>query len=129
MTTQENSSQSRKLISIGFLHRHRQFSKGLLTTQQKNQLIFWIRYGFKEEEDAQVSTLKKKKKKTTKQDAVNKYKKTSEEEKELPKIVSNQQPLFDNIALTSGVALTFDGRKRLGPRPNTVDLQSLTLTS
>lgn len=43
-------------------------------------------------------------------------------------MVSNQPPILDNIPLTSGVALTFDGRKRIGPRPNTVEMASLTLT-
>ncbi|EAS03624.1 hypothetical protein TTHERM_00248400 (macronuclear) [Tetrahymena thermophila SB210] len=86
-----------------------------------------IQFGFKEDDDGKIKDVKKKKK-VLKSDTVNKFKKAPEQEKEFAKMITNQPPILDNIPLSQGVALLFEGRKRVGPRPNTVDMQSLTLT-
>lgn len=37
----------------------------------------------------------------------------------------NMPPLLDNIELKEGIKLTVDGKVRIGPRPQTVDQDTL----
>ncbi|EGR32410.1 hypothetical protein IMG5_084110 [Ichthyophthirius multifiliis] len=85
-----------------------------------------IEYTFKEEPKPPKVPQKKKKAQNNNLPEIQKLKKTPDQEKEFAKLNTLPPPILDNIGLSTGVTLTFDGRQRTGPRPNTVDMQSLT---
>lgn len=43
--------------------------------------------------------------------------------------IESQPPLLENIALSAGVTLVFEGRRRQGQRPQTFDAQTMSLTN
>lgn len=61
--------------------------------------------------------------------------KDSQQQQLLQQVQISQQytqssgPLFENLQLAEGVTLTFEGKRRIGPRPATVDMDTLINTT